>query len=882
MKETICLQGNYQLSDELDDNLTIDEFASKLGVTDEEYHEALSITKRGKMLVLKRKVKDRYINNYIVEWLESFDANMDAQFVFDVYAVLTYVCEYVTKDETGMTEFLKAALKSSADLTINEKLKALRMAYLNNRQIGASETVYRLVKSMKLKHSNITCQFVATGFKDNRATFYKKVSDEEDEIVLEEDDDDKEEEDDEENGQIEKSKIDRSKLISIENKPGLYLPNVTPHERYALRPTCVEEISFAEFVMNYVYAAKRPKKVVFDENGSSQNVSTKKIANSDICMPQYLEIEEDEKGCMRLRRFPLVLRYHNSKRKEGHEQHYAEMLLFSHWRDEENEFHRYDPQKCIEKFHEKEESITSLRRAIYPGEEVLEMLDNQDLSEFRPTAIYDKLDAEGEQDQEDDQEQGAVDDLRYVGRQYDREQIEKKGHGNQGFEDFKYKKLNVPSKDEMNFLTRRLAPEQLRILNIVVHYAKQVKKARSSPHEPPVPVRLIVHGGAGVGKSAVVRVITSHVENILRQPGDHPHRPRVLILAPTGKAASLIDGVTIHSGFDFKFGSTFLPLSEKNLVLMRDTLKDLKLIIIDEFSMMGADMLYMVHMRLCEIFQADEKTEFFANKSVILVGDLLQLKPVRAQYIFEEPGNEHFAAFSKECSLFDQFEPIVLEHNHRQAEERDFADTLNRIRIAAWNDEDEALLRTRLTKKKMLEEEALHIFYTNDEVNDLNDEMLESLDGEEVIIDALTFGPKKHVPKLNKGLVDNTQFVKKLKLKVGARVTLTFNVNVVDDLVNGSLGTVVGIEKDGNGNVEVVMVKFDTESSGIQQREKYPNLSRKYKDVNGTPIFRQELEYQLENKRGFKMGARAKVVQFPLRLAWGVTSHKCQVNGLLK
>ena len=167
-------------------------------------------------------------------------------------------------------------------------------------------------------------------------------------------------------------------------------------------------------------------------------------------------------------------------------------------------------------------------------------------------------------------------------------------------------------------------------------------------------------------------------------------------------------------------------------------------------------------------------------------------------------------------------------------------------------------------------------------MNDLNDEMLESLDGEEVIIDALTFGPKKHVPKLNKGLVDNTQFVKKLKLKVGARVTLTFNVNVVDDLVNGSLGTVVGIEKDGNGNVEVVMVKFDTESSGIQQREKYPNLSRKYKDVNGTPIFRQELEYQLENKRGFKMGARAKVVQFPLRLAWGVTSHKCQVNGLLK
>ena len=160
-------------------------------------------------------------------------------------------------------------------------------------------------------------------------------------------------------GQIEKSKIDRSKLVSIENKPGLYLPNVTPHERYALRPVCVEEISFAEFVMNYVYAAKRPKKVFLMKMVHPRMFQQKRIANSDICMPQYLEIEEDEKGCMRLRRFPLVLRYHNSKRKEGHEQHYAEMLLFCHLeRCKKDEFHRYDPQKVtLKSFMKEEESI---------------------------------------------------------------------------------------------------------------------------------------------------------------------------------------------------------------------------------------------------------------------------------------------------------------------------------------------------------------------------------------------------------------------------------------------------------------------------------------------------------------------------------------------
>ena len=51
---------------------------------------------------------------------------------------------------------------------------------------------------------------------------------------------------------------------------------------------------------------------------------------------------------------------------------------------------------------------------------------------------------------------------------------------------------------------------------------------------------MIVHGGAGNGKSAVIKVAAIHAEKILRQSGSHPNKPRVLILGPTGKAASLI------------------------------------------------------------------------------------------------------------------------------------------------------------------------------------------------------------------------------------------------------------------------------------------------------------------------------------------------------
>ena len=80
----------------------------------------------------------------------------------------------------------------------------------------------------------------------------------------------------------------------------------------------------------------------------------------------------------------------------------------------------------------------------------------------------------------------------------------------------------------------------------------------------------------------------------------------------------------MHSGLDFKFGTGYQKLSHKsNLKIL---LKELELVIIDEISMIDADMLYKIHDRLCEIFYPSEDP--FAGKSVLLVGDIMQLEPV--------------------------------------------------------------------------------------------------------------------------------------------------------------------------------------------------------------------------------------------------------------
>ena len=287
--------------------------------------------------------------------------------------------------------------------------------------------------------------------------------------------------------------------------------------------------------------------------------------------------------------------------------------------------------------------------------------------------------------------------------------------------------------------------------------------------------------------------------------------------------------MTLHSAFGFKFGNEHQSLSDQKKKELRKNLSCLKLLIIDEMSLLGSDMLYKIHVRLCEIFQTES---LFGNISVILVGDLMQLPPVKANYIFQEPlRDSHLKAFHSVQNIFESFTPHVLEHNHRQGESKIFANTLNRIREGEMSDDDIELLKSRITMEQYLEDKAMHIFYTNKEVNEHNDKMLEKVEGSTITIKAGKIVPRGYESKESPhGTVDNTQFMKNLTFKIGARCVLVFNINVLDSLVNGSSGTIVGIEMK-DGSPYCIIVIFDDESCGEEQRAKYPNLSKKYEQV---------------------------------------------------
>ena len=107
-------------------------------------------------------------------------------------------------------------------------------------------------------------------------------------------------------------------------------------------------------------------------------------------------------------------------------------------------------------------------------------------------------------------------------------------------------------------------------------------------------------------------------------------KPKVSLMEPTGAAAIQVDGTTIHTALGIPvghFGTKLPPFHDKMKCSSRNHLSDLKVIIIDEISMVSNELLFYMHLRLNEIF-GSVNNDRFAGLTVIVVGDLLQLPPV--------------------------------------------------------------------------------------------------------------------------------------------------------------------------------------------------------------------------------------------------------------
>ena len=187
------------------------------------------------------------------------------------------------------------------------------------------------------------------------------------------------------------------------------------------------------------------------------------------------------------------------------------------------------------------------------------------------------------------------------------------------------------SEDDYLMMCRRLNLIQRRIFLHTLHCFKTNKQ---------LPMYLYIGGGAGVGKSTVIRALYEGLVRYFNSlPSTNPDAIKVLLAAPTGKAAHNIHGMTLHSAFALpvmEFGGEIPNLSSDMLNTLRSKLLCLKLIIIDEISMVGSKILSQVNSRLKAILDTSLD---FGGVSIICVGDFHQLRPVKDSYVFQIPNS---------------------------------------------------------------------------------------------------------------------------------------------------------------------------------------------------------------------------------------------------
>ena len=144
----------------------------------------------------------------------------------------------------------------------------------------------------------------------------------------------------------------------------------------------------------------------------------------------------------------------------------------------------------------------------------------------------------------------------------------------------------------------------------------------------PQPLHIFLSGSGGTGKSHVIKKFFQALTKTLLYHSNNPEKVRVLLSGPTGISAVNINGTTIHSGLEITSHGKYNKLGHKQKAYLRNKLRELKVIIIDEISMVSSEFFYQVHSRLIEIFDC-KIDEPFSGIPIIFCGDLYQLPPVK-------------------------------------------------------------------------------------------------------------------------------------------------------------------------------------------------------------------------------------------------------------
>ena len=357
---------------------------------------------------------------------------------------------------------------------------------------------------------------------------------------------------------------------------------------------------------------------------------------------------------------------------------------------------------------------------------------------------------------------------------------------------------------------------------------------------------LFLTGKAGTGKSTLLRYIASTTKK------------KHVILAPTGIAAINAGGVTLHSFFKLPFHPLLPNDTRYSVRNIRNTLRyngekikmlrELELIIIDEISMVRADIIDFID-KVLRVYCRNMR-EPFGGKQMLLVGDIYQLEPVLKEEDRQLLHNFYQGYFFFDAIVFRTFRLISIELRkvYRQSDPV-FINILDHIRSNHATDADLALLNKRVTTNQVVpsdNEMRITLSTRRDTVDYINQQELAKLSGDTVVFTGIIKGefPENSLPTPIK-----------LEVKPGAQVIFIKN-DMSHRWVNGTLGTVTCIDK----SKQIITVVTDDKKEYDVEPDQWENIRYHFNEKE------QKIEDEL-------IGT---YIQFPLRLAWAITIHKSQ------
>jgi ATP-dependent DNA helicase PIF1 len=349
---------------------------------------------------------------------------------------------------------------------------------------------------------------------------------------------------------------------------------------------------------------------------------------------------------------------------------------------------------------------------------------------------------------------------------------------------------------------------------------------------------VFVTGKAGTGKSTLLNHFRNNTEK------------QLAVLAPTGTAAVNIKGQTVHSFFKFKPNVTLASIKagrSSGDTKKENIYKKLDIIIIDEISMIRADLLDCIDKFLR--INGKKFDQPFGGIQMIFIGDLYQLPPV-VPSSEKEIFKSHYTTpyfFSAKCFQGLNMEFIELDKIYRQSDAK-FINVLNAIRNNSATDDDINIINERYNEnfEPNINDFYIYLTSTNTNAELLNSQRLSKIKAKEYTFTGAIEGSfaKEQLPTLIE-----------LKLKVGAQVMM-LNNDSGGRFINGTIGKITSIDTD--DEIPKLIILLETG-----------------KRVSIAPYTWESYNFYLEGAE-LRSGITGTFTQYPVMLAWAITIHKSQ------